>query len=290
MKLSTERWDEWFTAPVTDEVSAESELSGIVACMNRRFSRDSVILTLPRLWVYSRFRRLWPRVSWRAECEMNEIVRVRSRGVLLLLPASLYRAISRRTRRDDFIRWSWARGVFGCTGNVYNPRRGYYCAMRFHSAEVFAGVLELLRGSGIACSYRENSGVRELSIRSLQHVTRFCYFIGLESVAQDLEKRSLLRSGRDLANRQANCDGANIRRSVASSRAQKAYVEFLCASHADLIPDELLPLARARLEHTESSLSELGDLLRPQVSKSTVKYRLDRLKALAESVGFRAEE
>ena len=33
MKISTERWDEWFSAPVTDAVSAESELSGIVACM-----------------------------------------------------------------------------------------------------------------------------------------------------------------------------------------------------------------------------------------------------------------
>ena len=36
MKISTAQWDVWFLAPVTDAVSAESELSGIVACMNKQ--------------------------------------------------------------------------------------------------------------------------------------------------------------------------------------------------------------------------------------------------------------
>lgn len=289
MKISTERWDEWFSSPVTDIVSAESELAGIVMCMKSRIEGRSVRLSLPRLWVYRRIRRLWPRVSWRARCELNEVIRVRGRRVSLLLPADLYREIGARARRDDFIRWSWARGVFGCAGNIYNPRRGCYCAMRFHDGEIFAGVLDLLAGSGIACSRRENGGAREIVIRDLQHLMRFCYFIGLESAAQELEKRSLLRLSRELANKQANCDGANIRRSVRSSREQRAFVEFLCAKHAALIPDKLAPLARARLEHTESSLSELGDLLRPQVSKSTVKYRLKKLQALAESLGYRGD-
>ena len=62
--------------------------------------------------------------------------------------------------------------------------------------------------------------------------------------------------------------------------------EFLFKTDAELIPDKLLPLARARLEHPESSLSDLGDLLRPQVSKSTVKYRLAKLRAIAEEAGF----
>ena len=53
-----------------------------------------------------------------------------------------------------------------------------------------------------------------------------------------------------------------------------------------MIPEKLLPLARARLEYPEASLSDLGDLLRPQVSKSTVKYRLAKLRAVAEAAGF----
>ena len=53
-----------------------------------------------------------------------------------------------------------------------------------------------------------------------------------------------------------------------------------------LIPEKLEPLVRVRLAYPEASLSDLGDLLRPQVSKSTVKYRLNKLRMIAESAGF----
>lgn len=286
MKIGSERWDEWILSPVTDAVSAESELSGLVACMKCRISGGSAVLTLPRLWVFRRFRRLWPRVTWSSEYELNEILRVRGRSVALVLPEELHGRILARAARPDFIRWTWARGVYGCTGSIYNPRRGYYCVMRFHSAAIMRSVAGLLEGCGLNCSQRETRGVLELSIRDLQHIMRFCHFIGLESVAQDLEQRSMMRYTRDLANKQANCDSANIRRSVSTSRGHCAFVDFLMREHRALIPDKLLALARVRLEHPESSLSELGDLLRPQVSKSTVKYRLNKLQTLAEELGF----
>ena len=286
MKISTKRWDEWLLAPVTDVVSAESELSGIISCMRSRLDGDRVRLALPRLWVFRRVRRLWPRVSWTEECDLTDILCLRGRHVSLVVPRPLYQKILSRVRRADFIRWTWARGVYGCAGGIYNPKRGYYCVMRFHDKTVLKSMLDLLQGSDISCSHREVQGVWELTIRDLQHIMRFCYFIGLESVAQDLEGRSLLRYRRDLANKQANCDSANIRRSVKTSREHRAFVEFLFKSGEELIPEKLLPLARARLEHPEASLSELGDLLRPQVSKSTVKYRLAKLRAVAEEAGF----
>jgi len=286
MKILTESWDEWLSAPVTDTVSAESELSGIVSCLRYKKEGRTAVLSQSRLWVFRRIQRLWPRVSWNAFCEMNDILRVRSRSVSLLLPDGLYDVIVARAQRDDFIRWSWARGVFGCVGSIYNPKRGYYCVLRFHDQAVCGNVCELLAGSDIAFSRRQNDGVWELSIRDLQQIMRFCYFMGLESIAQKLEERSMMRYNRDLANKQANCDSANIRRSVRTSREQRAFIEFLCKTNIDLIPDKLLPLAKARLEHPESSLSDLGDLLRPQVSKSTVKYRLNKLREIAAAAGF----
>ena len=194
MKISTAQWDEWFLAPVTDAVSAESELSGIVACMNKQTVGTEVRISSSRLWVYRRFRRLWPCVRWS------------------VLPQSLYKTILTKRHRRDFIRWAWARGVFGCAGSVYNPKRGYYCIMRFHDASVARNMSELLEGSEITFSARDKENVRELTIRDLQQIMRFCYFMGMSALAQTLEKRSIMRGSRDLANKQANCDSANIRR------------------------------------------------------------------------------
>ncbi len=288
MKISTEQWDEWFSAPVTDAVSAESELAGIVACMNAREEDAAVRISSSRLWVYRRFRRLWPLVQWNREMELSEILYVRARKVAIDLPMPLYKRILLKPRQSDFIRWPWARGVFGCAGSIYNPRRGYYCIMRFHDDSVSRGVRELLDGSGITCSMREKDGVCEVMIRDLQQIVRFCYFMGLAQVAQGLEERSLMRSSRDLANKQANCDSANIRRSVETSRQHVAVIDFLRRLDPKLIPEKLIPLTKIRLAYPEATLSELGDMLRPQVSKSTVKYRLKKLQIIAESAGFAA--
>lgn len=286
MKISTEQWDEWFLAPVTDAVSAESELSGIVACMNRQTVGAEARISSSRLWVYRRFRRLWPYVRWSSEADLSEILRVQNRKVAVVLPQSLYRMILAKRHRRDFIRWAWARGVFGCAGSVYNPKRGYYCIMRFHDASVARSMSELLEGSEITFSARDKENVRELTIRDLQQIMRFCYFMGMSALAQNLEKRSIMRGSRDLANKQANCDSANIRRSVKTSRQHVAMIDFLRRLDVKLIPEKLIPLARARIENPEATLSDLGDLLRPQVSKSTVKYRLKKLLAIAEEAGF----
>lgn len=286
MKISTEQWDEWFLAPITDAVSAESELSGIVACMNSQTAGAEVRISSSRLWVYRRFRRLWPCVCWSGEAGLSGILRVQNRKVALVLPQPLYKTILAKRYRCDFIRWAWARGVFGCAGSVYNPKRGYYCVMRFHDASLARSMSELLAGSGITFSARGKDNVRELTIRDFQQIMRFCYFMGMLALAQNLEERSMMRSSRDLANKQANCDSANIRRSVETSRQHVAVIDFLRRHDVRLIPKKLIPLAKARLENPEATLSDLGDMLRPQVSKSTVKYRLKKLFVIAEEAGF----
>ncbi len=307
MKISTEQWDEWLLAPVTDSISAESELAGIVACMKAQKTDCGVRISSPRLWVFRRLRCLWPLVAWGSEKDLSEILFIRARKVAVDLPELLYKEIISKPRRSDFIRWSWVRGVFGCTGSIYNPRRGYYCLMRLHDESVLRSVCELLEGGGVTPSVRKKDGVHELIIRDLQQIIRFCYFMGLSQAAQRLEERSLLRSNRNLANKQANCDSANIRRSLQTSRVSVAMIEFLrnhdqnlttagntvpCMTerseetHASRIPRKLIPLAKLRLCYPEATLSELGDKLRPQVSKSTVKYRLKKIHQIAEEAGF----
>ena len=287
MKISNKQWDEWFAAPVAEQISAESELSGIIACMNVARSGGIVRLTSTRLWVYRRIRRLWVKSCWNSDLGLSDILKVSARSVAIELPRGLYRKVLTKPQRRDFIRWPWCRGVFGCVGSIYNPKRGYYCVMRFHSKTVWRSVRSLLSTNGIPCSSREKDGVTEITIRDLKQIVTFCYLMDLTSMAQTLEERYIVRSGRDLANKQANCDSANIRRTLATSRRHLSFIEFLRGlGDPSLIDAKLLPLARLRLEYPEASLSELGDMLKPQVSKSTVKYRLKKLLDIAVAAGY----
>ncbi|MDD4518594.1 MAG: DNA-binding protein WhiA, partial [Limnochordia bacterium] len=56
------------------------------------------------------------------------------------------------------------------------------------------------------------------------------------------------------------------------------------------LPDSLLQVALARLEHPYISLSELGRYLDPPLTKSGVNYRLRKLSAIAEKLADEQKE
>ncbi|MCL2555649.1 MAG: DNA-binding protein WhiA [Firmicutes bacterium] len=82
--------------------------------------------------------------------------------------------------------------------------------------------------------------------------------------------------------RKANCDIANVDRTVEVSLKQCEVVERLMRS--GIIEDEkLLEVAIVRLNFREASYEELADKL--GISKSSIRYRLDKLMKMSGQIG-----
>ena len=71
------------------------------------------------------------------------------------------------------------------------------------------------------------------------------------------------REVRATANRLANFDDANLRRSARAAVAAGARVQRALEILGDEVPDHLKPAGRLRLEHKQATLEELGELHRP---------------------------
>lgn len=96
------------------------------------------------------------------------------------------------------------------------------------------------------------------------------------------DERRLRRQLRNEANRLANADAANLRRSTGVATAQVRAVERLVASAAwEEVDDGLRAVALARIANPEASLTELAALLDPPIGRSAVHRRLRRLEELA---------
>lgn len=86
-------------------------------------------------------------------------------------------------------------------------------------------------------------------------------------------------------NRQVNCDRANAGRVASSSRAQIEAIRLLeRAVGLDNLPEPLALAARARLEYQDYSLTDLGQMVAPPVSKSGMNHRMKKLLQLAEEL------
>ncbi len=90
------------------------------------------------------------------------------------------------------------------------------------------------------------------------------------------------REVRATANRLANFDDANLRRSARAAVASAARVGRALELLGEDTPQHLLTAGKLRLAHRQASLEELGQLADPPMTKDAVAGRIRRLLAMAD--------
>ena len=90
------------------------------------------------------------------------------------------------------------------------------------------------------------------------------------------------QQSRATANRLANFDDANLRRSAQAAVAAGARVERALEILGDDVPEHLRYAGSLRIAHKQASLDELGRLAEPPMTKDAIAGRIRRLLAMAD--------
>jgi DNA-binding protein WhiA len=138
------------------------------------------------------------------------------------------------------------------------------------------------RRLGISSKAREVRGVDRVVIRDGDAISAMLTRLGAHDSVLAWEDRRMRREVRATANRLANFDDANLRRSARAAVAAGARVERALEILADEVPDHLAVAGRLRLEHKQASLEELGALADPPLTKDAIAGRIRRLLAMAD--------
>ena len=138
------------------------------------------------------------------------------------------------------------------------------------------------RRLGIPSRAREVRSVDRVVIRDGDAISAMLTRIGAHAAVAVWEERRVRREVRAAANRLANFDDANMRRSARAAVAAGARVNLALEVLGPDIPDHLLAAGRLRLDHPQASLEELGGLADPQLTKDAVAGRIRRLLAMAD--------
>ena len=106
--------------------------------------------------------------------------------------------------------------------------------------------------------------------------------LGAHDAVLAWEERRMRREVRATANRLANFDDANLRRSARAAVAAGSRVERAMEILGEDVPDHLGEAGQLRLKHKQASLEELGQLASPPMTKDAVAGRIRRLLAMAD--------
>ena len=173
------------------------------------------------------------------------------------------------------------RGALLGGGSIARPGRAPHLEITVTDQRVASWLAELIGGIvGARPGCSEGERIR-LVLKSGERIGTLLATVGAVTAYLELEERRLRRELRGEANRLANADRANLRRTIEASAAQVGAVEAAIAAVGwDGLADELREVALVRLANPEASLAELGSLMDPPVSKSAVHRRLHRLEQL----------
>lgn len=174
------------------------------------------------------------------------------------------------------------RGAFLAHGSLTDPGRSASLEITAPGNEAAMALVGVARRLGVSAKAREVRGVHRVVVRDGEAIAAMLTQMGAHSNVLKWEEARLRREVRATANRLANFDDANLRRSAQAAVAAGARVKRALEILGPEIPEHLRYAGELRLKFKDASLDELGHHANPPMTKDAVAGRIRRLLAMAD--------
>ena len=174
------------------------------------------------------------------------------------------------------------RGAFLAHGSLTEPGRSSALEVTCPGPEAALALVGAARRLDVQAKAREVRGVDRVVIRDGDTIGAMLTRLGAHDAVLAWEERRMRREVRATANRLANFDDANLRRSARAAVAAGARVSRALEILGEDVPEHLREAGSLRVKHKQASLEELGQLAEPPMTKDAVAGRIRRLLAMAD--------
>ncbi len=175
-------------------------------------------------------------------------------------------------------------GLFVYSGIVTDPVKSYDLEFAFDEPEQARVARAYLKEAGFPMRRIRRQDRHVLYTKSSSMIEDFLATVGASNSFLVLMGDKVVKDIRNRSNRITNCETANIAKTVRAASKQTESIEALIASERIYaLPDDMQALAQLRIENPERSLAELGRMLDPPLTKSSVNRRMEKLLRFART-------
>ena len=176
-------------------------------------------------------------------------------------------------------------GAFLACGSITEPIKEYHLEFVVPYYDLTQDLLKLLMSVGINAKYTERKNMYVIYLKGSEGIEDLLTLMGATMSSIDLMNVKIYKDVRNKANRIANCDSANIERTLKASDKQIADIEYIANTIGlENLPADLINIAEPRMEYPEMSLRELGENLDKPLGRSGANHRLKRISEIAEAL------
>ncbi|MGN0794787.1 MAG: DNA-binding protein WhiA [Aristaeellaceae bacterium] len=182
-------------------------------------------------------------------------------------------------------RKAYLRAAFLGAGTMTSPDKEYHFEISTSDQNLVKELSRLLDKSGLPVNTYTRKGATVVYLKSAQQISDALAMMGANSSVFALEDVRIRKQARGAANRAINCDGHNLEKIVAAADAQVQGIRhYVIERGLRSLPAALQEIAQKRLDNTDLSLVELGQLFEPPLSKSAVNHRMRRLMEIVKAL------
>lgn len=203
-----------------------------------------------------------------------------------------YRLLSQNFRCEK-CKPAFFSGSFMSGGNITEPARNYRLEFSTHRYAYYTDFSLLLNSAGFHPKLSERKSLkRVIYFKDSEQIEDFLVYIGAQNAAMEVMNEKIYKGVINRVNRQTNCENANIDKIVKASEADRIKIARIFSSAGEeSLSGDLREIAMLRVDNPELSLAEIGKLIQPNLSKSGVNHRLNRIRAIAnEIMGYSHDE
>ncbi len=178
-------------------------------------------------------------------------------------------------------RRAFIKGAFLGGGTVINPQKTYNLELTTPYSGLARDMVDVLKDAGFFFKLVKRKSKEVLYLKNSESISDFLSYIGAFRAQMELLNVKIEKEIRNEFNRAANSETANLEKTIAASVEQVRVIKDIERRIGlENLPDDLKEIAKLRLAHKEASLSELGQMMSPPLTKSGINHRMKKLMNL----------
>lgn len=177
------------------------------------------------------------------------------------------------------------RGLFLSCGFATDPNKEYHIELFLHSEDKCNNICRLINEHGMLMKKSIRRGRSFLYTKESERTSDFLTYIGAMQQSMEIMNVKIYKEVRNNVNRTVNCESANLDKTIIAAEKQKQDITFILKEKGvNYLSDDLMAVAKIRLDNNDLTLRDIGEMLEPKISRSGVNHRLKKIQKIADEL------
>ena len=175
------------------------------------------------------------------------------------------------------------RGAYLGSGSINNPENTYHLEIGIRRKEHANLIIKGLNEYDIKCNCIEKNKEYTIYLKDGEEISKILALLGANKSVLKFEEIRVQREMKNKINRIVNCETANMNKTMNAAIEQIDAIRKLKENGKfEKMEKTLKEIAELRIQNPSASLTELGKMLQPPISKSGVNYRLKKIMEIGK--------